>query len=164
MNHLLWRGKPIDWKFMKKVFIMLVSMFAVGWLLLRSESPESPVHVKSPQARAADEAAAAIERIDAAHDEATAKALKPDDLNIRGIAWVAAKEYIKDQLKAPGTADFPWSFRDSVHEISADTYHVSSYVDAQNSFGGKLRNWFECDVWTDGDRARVLGCKFRNSK
>ncbi len=53
----------------------------------------------------------------------------------------ATEEAVKALLKAPATADFPniseWSFGANEHYVA-----VGGYVDAQNSFGAKIRNEF----------------------
>ena len=63
---------------------------------------------------------------------------------------VEAQEIVKAHLKAPKTADFPWSFDEykmkenasaSTHE-GYTRYKVSGYVDAENSFGVKIRSHF----------------------
>ena len=55
--------------------------------------------------------------------------------------------------KAPATADFA-SYSDSAVVNKGDgTYIVVSYVDAQNSFGAKIRTRYTCTVFTvDGAR------------
>jgi serine/threonine protein kinase len=57
-------------------------------------------------------------------------------------AFVMSHEFVKRQLKAPATAEFP-SFSDQdvhVNYLGDCTHEVRAYVDAQNSFGAKLRN------------------------
>lgn len=59
----------------------------------------------------------------------------------------AAQKGVLRVLKAPGSAEFP-SPTFSTHEysvtaVSDGTYRVRGYVDAQNSFGAKLRNNWE---------------------
>jgi hypothetical protein len=57
-------------------------------------------------------------------------------------AWVAAKAFVVEQLKSPASASFPWYSKDAVHAISDNSYVVTGYVDAENSFGATLRkNW-----------------------
>jgi hypothetical protein len=54
----------------------------------------------------------------------------------------ACKDFVKDRLKAPATANF--SGVD--HTSSGSAYTVTGDVDAQNSFGAKLRSHFTCVV------------------
>lgn len=57
-------------------------------------------------------------------------------------ACVMAHIFIKRQLKAPATADFPACDGPDTYiaPLAGDNWKVSSYVDAQNSFGAMLRS------------------------
>ena len=59
----------------------------------------------------------------------------------KNAAYVISKGYVKQALKSPSTADFP--FLDfSATVTNGNEYEISSYVDSQNSFGATLRsNW-----------------------
>lgn len=61
------------------------------------------------------------------------------------------KEFVKDRLKAPSTADFAVS-----HTGVGPQYHVSGTVDAENSFGAKIRSDFTCVVRDEGDSWRLV--------
>ncbi|MBQ7473510.1 MAG: hypothetical protein IJS79_04085 [Oscillospiraceae bacterium] len=54
-------------------------------------------------------------------------------------AVTAAKKEVKDELKSPSTAKFPVEAEAYSVERSGNTYKVISYVDAENSFGAKVR-------------------------
>jgi hypothetical protein len=55
-------------------------------------------------------------------------------------AYVMAQEAVKIMLKNPSGADFSYSSSDRlVREDPSCTYHVASWVDATNSFGGTVR-------------------------
>jgi hypothetical protein len=57
-----------------------------------------------------------------------------------GMALVMAQQFVEQRLKAPSSAGFPWGTRDSqINNIGGCVYVVTSYVDAQNSFGAKIR-------------------------
>jgi len=63
-------------------------------------------------------------------------------------AFTMAEEFIKKRLKAPSTADFGGIFHDYqdpnqivVYE-GGGNYKVTIWVDAQNSFGAKIRSHF----------------------
>ncbi len=56
------------------------------------------------------------------------------------------EEFVKDNLKAPATASFPWYDSSFVQNLGDGAYKVSAYVDAENSFGAKLRTDFVCVV------------------
>lgn len=66
-------------------------------------------------------------------------------------AEVACEGFVKDRLKAPATADFSG---ENV-EVSGSTYTVTGAVDAENSFGAKLRQQFTCVVVDAGDEWRL---------
>src|SRR6266853_3484931 len=66
-------------------------------------------------------------------------------------AWVMAQQFIKDRLKSPGTADFGgvFNYQDPesvVTDLGGGKFRVRAWVDAQNSFGGKIRNQFVCEL------------------
>ena len=54
--------------------------------------------------------------------------------------WIECKEVVLDQLKAPATAKF------GAPEVrtSFDELEISSYVDAENSYGALIRTDFTC--------------------
>jgi hypothetical protein len=63
------------------------------------------------------------------------------------FAWVVAVRAVKERLKAPSTAKFPWSSHGQyIKEIGNRTFVVKSYVDAENSFGAKIRSNFTVKV------------------
>lgn len=61
-------------------------------------------------------------------------------------AAVMMGTFVKERLKAPSTADFKPGYSDSVTRLEGQRYRVISWVDAQNSFGAKLRNHFIGEV------------------
>ena len=65
-------------------------------------------------------------------------------------ATVVCKKFVKDRIKTPATADFG-GFESGNKDIApGQSYTVSAYVDAQNSFGANVRNNFTCKVRYDG--------------
>ena len=63
-------------------------------------------------------------------------------------AYSQVKEFVKNELKSPSTASFPGLFERGDHTkyLGLQRYHVVSWVDAQNGFGGTIRNDFVADV------------------
>lgn len=59
-------------------------------------------------------------------------------------AWTYCQQQVKDSLKSPSTADFPW--RIEVHANEQDVFTVDSYVDAQNGFGAQIRARYFCQL------------------
>ena len=67
----------------------------------------------------------------------------------RTSAIVCVEQKIREQLKAPRTAEFQ-SNRDMIIETKDNlSYKIGGYVDAQNGFGAKLRTSFICSTTVD---------------
>ena len=71
------------------------------------------------------------------------------------MAWVMTQQFIKDQLKAPSTAKFPWT-ANAVTYLGDGRYRVTAYVDSQDSFGAMIRMNFTATVKYRGDDYWVL--------
>ena len=76
---------------------------------------------------------------------------KPRDPNAwktednKSMAYIMMEDFVKRRLKAPSTAEFPGVFDgklDHVTSLGGQKYRIISYVDAQNSFGAKIRTRF----------------------
>jgi hypothetical protein len=73
-------------------------------------------------------------------------------------AFVMSQSFVKKRLRAPATADFPWSGDSevSIKYLGDCTHEVRAYVDAQNAFGAKIRSRYYVklqnrkgtDTWT----------------
>lgn len=61
--------------------------------------------------------------------------------NEKTEAWVLAKHEVESQLKSPTSAKFPSSSEAEIMDLG-DMCIVTSYVDAENSFGAMMRNNF----------------------
>jgi hypothetical protein len=62
-------------------------------------------------------------------------------------AFTMAATFVEKRLKAPGTADYGWQApSECVTDLGEGRYLVKGWVDAQNSFGAKLRTHFTCTV------------------
>ena len=73
-------------------------------------------------------------------------------------AFVAAKSVVKDNLKSPSTAKF-CSTNDAAITRSGNTWTISGWVDAQNSFGATLRNNFTVKItFTSSNRYTINSC------
>ena len=66
-----------------------------------------------------------------------------------------SKDIIDKLLKAPSTAEYPGSFLDPLEDWKMSKKNnlvtVASYVDAENSFGAKIRNNFIIQVQMNDD-------------
>jgi hypothetical protein len=74
-------------------------------------------------------------------------------------AWVMAEQFVKDALKSPGTAEFGGVFKgdyqrpdDHVEDLGSAHYVARGWVDAQNSFGAKVRADFVVKLHYVGDK------------
>ena len=73
-------------------------------------------------------------------------------------AWNAATDVVKDNLKAPSTAEF-CNKSDATITQKGDTWTIRGYVDAENSFGAKLRNDFTVVItFTNSTRYTINEC------
>lgn len=71
-------------------------------------------------------------------------------------AYTICQQFVEDRLKAPSTADYPWDATERTTYLGSTRYRVDAYVDAENSFGAKIRNDFECTVkYTGGGNWRL---------
>jgi hypothetical protein len=78
-------------------------------------------------------------------------------------AFDVCRQFVEQQLKAPSTADFASATAPGVEidSLGADQFEVIAFVDAQNSFGAKLRNPYICVVQhVSGDSFRLLRLDF----
>ncbi|MEZ4104293.1 MAG: hypothetical protein R3B60_03325 [Candidatus Paceibacterota bacterium] len=67
--------------------------------------------------------------------------------------YIISQNFVKEILKAPATADFP--FGEYTHiKNDEDTHTVTSYVDSENGFGANVRNnWTVTLTHNGGDWA-----------
>ena len=63
-------------------------------------------------------------------------------------AWYIAKQFALKDLKTPATTDFPALHADgvTVTDLGDNKYSVSGFVDAENSFGARVRQHFIVEV------------------
>ena len=58
----------------------------------------------------------------------------------KNAAYTMAQSFVKDRLKSPSSAKWPWESSENVTEyLGNQTYVVKSYVDAKNAFGTEVR-------------------------
>lgn len=90
------------------------------------------------------------------HNEIKSEALKKAYANANAdkeSAWIFAQDAIKANLKAPSTAKFPWYDESCVTVLDDGSYIVKSYVDAENSYGAKIRNVFSIRITITGENS-----------
>jgi hypothetical protein len=70
----------------------------------------------------------------------------PDDYD----AYKACENWVEQQLRAPGTADFS-GHNDSKIVKTGNGYDIDGYVDSENGFGAQIRTNWSCSVALSGD-------------
>lgn len=82
---------------------------------------------------------------DKKNEEKTEKVEKGQD---KTEAYIMAQQILKKQLKAPSTAKFQkqWDGVKVVYYTNTDTYGITFWVDAQNSFGAMLRTTYNVNM------------------
>lgn len=64
-----------------------------------------------------------------------------------------SKYFVKQKLRAPSSADFPSTLKFNVRKTGSCEFIVSSYVDAQNSFGARIRSDFTVKLKMNQDES-----------
>lgn len=75
------------------------------------------------------------------------KSVRADILKEQRQMEKACQEAVRDQLKAPATAEFQDV---TVSAAGAGAWRVDGDVDSQNSFGAQIRTSFRCDLTPNG--------------
>lgn len=135
----------------KAIAIYLGILFVIGFVIssMEAERMKDPAYAAAKK-RTAEEAArrkAATER-----EEARRKRLQEWESSGGKIsALVMSQKFVARRLKAPATADFASITESKVTHLGEGEFLVVSYVDAQNSFGAKLRNHYACRLKDAGN-------------
>lgn len=82
------------------------------------------------------------------------KSSSPSHDNI--LAYNYSKDFVKQNLKSPSTAEFPGTSEKIKHTtyLGGDKYKIESWADSQNSFGAMVRTKFSCTITFVGDKVR----------
>lgn len=84
---------------------------------------------------------------------------KPADSSYAACA--CAQDRVTSMLKAPRTAKFQSGCAKTVEHVEGSNYVVTSYVDAENSFGAMLRQNYRCHVNVIGSSNECnVSCEF----
>ena len=83
------------------------------------------------------------------------------------LAAMWCEDFVLDQLKSPASAKFPGLFDEwpKIMPLFGDTtghdWHVVSYVDAQNTYGALIRNFYTCQIsYVGNDRWNLIDLWF----
>lgn len=74
---------------------------------------------------------------------------------------IAAQLAVESNLKAPSTARFSPSSETTVTEIDDDTYLISGWVEAQNSFGAIVRNGYTVKLTYSNGKSTIEYCNIQ---
>lgn len=81
--------------------------------------------------------------VEAERAQRNAARQKEADDALRTEAITGAQYYVKEKLKSPRSAKFPWSYDAyQITHLADDQYKITSYVDAQNKYGALIRHTF----------------------
>jgi len=72
-----------------------------------------------------------------------------------GHVTVACRDWVKERLKAPATADFSQETA-AVEDSAANRWKVTGVVDSENSFGAKVRSRWTCIATHEGDTTSLV--------
>lgn len=78
-------------------------------------------------------------------------------------AFVMSQQFVRDRLKSPSSAKFPFISNATVIKQPGCRFVVRSYVDSQNSFGAMLRTDYvaELELQVDRDNWRLHSLNFQ---
>ena len=109
----------------------------------------------------------ALGSTDSGSDESSSSNQSSPKIPDKIEAWVMTQQFVKDNLKSPSSADFGGVFGDYqdpyqiVTDLGEGKFRVQAWVDAQNSFGAKIRNRFVCELeYVGNNRWRMTNLAF----
>ncbi|MNJ48022.1 hypothetical protein D3C77_432010 [compost metagenome] len=67
------------------------------------------------------------------------------------LAFVMSQNYVKQRLKSPSSAEFPYVIDRGVQVVPDGQcgFYVSAYVDSQNGFGAMIRSSYQANISYD---------------
>ncbi len=71
-------------------------------------------------------------------------------------AYVYAREIVKEQLKVPSSAEFQKAYEVEITEVGESKYSFSFWLEAQNSFGAKVRTTYNCTMQRKDDKWHLI--------
>lgn len=69
-----------------------------------------------------------------------------------GYVKTACRDWVKDRLKAPASADFS----EEAVSRNGESYVVTGAVDAENSFGAPIRSNYRCEATSSDGESRLV--------
>lgn len=130
---------------MRNLAIVCACLFVVYFWVTRNDKQASSTIANAERASTlgVDVPESEMARPNPSHASAVAPTpYVPDETE----AWVMAQDFVKRALKSPSTADFGGVFEDhqdpNCHALGDASWRCIGWVDAQNSFGAKIRSNF----------------------
>ena len=124
----------------KKVSFIIIVVYGLSWLYSINEEERRIEGIEISKQL----------KIEKAEEEkiATKRAIKKFNTgkSMPTMAKIQIEDYVKGNLKSPISAKFPGIFGPRVIPLGNHIYFLSSYVDAQNSFGAMLRTNFNITI------------------
>jgi len=74
------------------------------------------------------------------------RAPRPRREDDEGGAYVWTRDFVRQRLKAPRTAKFPYIWNAHFEDMGDRKWRVVCYVDAQNAFGAEVRTYYDAVV------------------
>lgn len=123
----------------------LIGGFVVFAVFIAVVAPEPTPEEKQARMEARRESEVQAAAAKAKEDLKEAAAAESKDRSV--MAAIICSNFVEASLKSPKSADFPWDkAAGGTRILGNQTYAIRSYVDAQNSYGAELRNWYDCKV------------------
>ncbi len=159
--------KPLSFK---KLFLGLLGGSAIGLIvivLILLANFQSPALEQLPSTPAPQYSAAPTPHHSAAPSQNNSSGIytsgsssysssRYDDDDISSGLYVLAKKAVSNHLKAPSTADFcDWNECEFA-KGEGNTYIMTGYVDAENSYGAKLRSTWGIMAELNGEKLTMI--------
>ena len=81
----------------------------------------------------------------------------------KAMAITMAQNFVKDRLKSPSSASFPWGFNEYQTTRSSDgTWRVSGWVESVNSFNAKVRVSWSVEIKREGTSWKLFSINVRD--
>lgn len=123
--------------------LWLATLFISGSIVNIADSYEAPVPTKEELAQAAANERIKEKKKSIREEQKTKEKDAKDEKTCSNdiTAFVISQDFIRKNLKTPTTAIFPYITSDGVmvNYLGNCTHEIVAYVDAENSFGAKLR-------------------------
>lgn len=138
------------------VFLILAGLtLIIGFIIRHQEKSmpkNSPSYMKSPTAFRNSIIVCLVFMILAyfSYDNTTDNH-KTDVSTKKVEAYTASHQFIRDRIKTPTTAEFPWSADDATTYEGDSIFVISSYVDYQNEFSAKIRSKYIAKLKYNGE-------------